>query len=30
MDSGSLYNEYLEENKTLKKENETLKKEMKH
>ena len=27
MDSGSLYNKYLEENETLKKENETLKEE---
>ena len=28
MDSGSLYNKYLEENKKLKKENETLKEEL--
>ena len=28
MDSGSLYNKYLEENETLKKENETLKEEL--
>ena len=28
MDSGSLYNKYLEENEILKKENETLKEEL--